>query len=255
MVKTGVDALWRTAYRRVVRSAFATVPFYRERWALGGRTEPRLGSGSAEGAVSTEDLVRAAVDLAPLAGGPTGFDPVRGLGGLLPLARPTAGDGLLVALEHPGARPVWDLPRGWRGCLVDAEVDDPALPEVGAALGAGRPVVAVGPDKALDGFTDRLPGGDRVHRVPRRALDRLDNGPYGVLHDPVLGYLGVLRDCGLWHLDWTRVYARRTRAGLAFTLLRQRSPRLVDALVGGGVPGRVEWCPRHGTPVVRTVAG
>jgi hypothetical protein len=68
----------------------------------------------------------------------------------------------------------------------------------------------------------------------------------------MLGYLGAFGECGRWHLDWPRVYARETDAGLAFTLLRQDSPRFVDVLVGAGVRGRVRPCPRHGTPVVHT---
>lgn len=255
MVIPGVDALWHAAYRRAVRSAFATVPLYRERWALDGRTDPDVVSGRrgrAEGATSTGDLMRAVVDLAPLSGGSTDVDPVRGLGKVLPWARPTGGPALVAVLGHPGARPPADLPRGWRGWLVAAEADDRALAEVGSALDAGRPVLAVGPGKEIDRFVRSVPGGERMAQVPRYEVDALGAGPYGLIHDPVLGYLGALRECGRWHLDWPRVYARRTTGGLAFTLLRQRSPRLVDALPAGGVPGRVEPCPRHGTPVVLT---
>jgi hypothetical protein len=89
-------------------------------------------------------------------------------------------------------------------------------------------------------------------RGPARELARLDGCSDGLIHDRMLGYLGAFGACGHWHLDWKRVYARETDAGLAFTLLRQHSPRLVDVLVGGGVPGRVARCPRHGTPVVHT---
>ena len=86
--------------------------------------------------------------------------------------------------------------------------------------------------------------------VPSRTLDELAGSGDGVLHDGILGYLGRIRDCGRWHLDWRQVYARETPAGLAFTLLRQRSPRLVDVLVAGGVPGAVRLCPEHATPTV-----
>jgi len=91
----------------------------------------------------------------------------------------------------------------------------------------------------------------RLDVVARRELSELDGGPNGLLYDRTLGYLGGLRDCGRWHLDWRRVHARETDAGLAVTLLRQRSPRFVDILVGGGVFASVARCPRHGTPVVR----
>jgi hypothetical protein len=178
----GVFGLWRATYQRVVRSSFATVPYYRHRWALDGRTDPVLvpgRTGTHGGATRPADAESALVDLIPLAGGRSEVDTSRGLGSVLGL-----------------------LPRG-------AEV-----------------VV--------------------------RALDQLDECPSGVIHDRMLGYLGVFGDCARWHLDWHRVYARETDAGLAFTLLRQDSPRFVDVLAGDGVRGRVAPCPRHGTPVVIT---
>jgi hypothetical protein len=66
---------------------------------------------------------------------------------------------------------------------------------------------------------------------------------------PTLDDLAVLRDCGLWHLDWRRVYARNTPDGVAVSLLRQRSPRLVDIVVTPG-QRRMVTCPRHRTPGV-----
>ena len=66
---------------------------------------------------------------------------------------------------------------------------------------------------------------------------------------PTLDELAVLRDCGLWHLDWRRVYARETPDGVALSLLRQRSPRLVDIL-GAPAPRRLVTCPQHRTPGV-----
>ncbi len=172
--------LWHAAYRRMVRSSFATVPYYRHRWALDGRTDPVLvpgRTGTHGGATLPADAENALVDLIPLAGGRSEVDPSRGLGSVLGL-----------------------LPRG-------AEV-----------------VV--------------------------RELAQLEDCQSGVIHDRMLGYLGAFGDCGRWHLDWHRVYARETDAGLAFTLLRQDSPRFVDLLAGDGVPGGVASCPRHGTPVV-----
>jgi hypothetical protein len=82
------------------------------------------------------------------------------------------------------------------------------------------------------------------------AIGELNRHPGALIHDPMLGFLGALRECGRWHLDWPRVYARETEAGLAVTLLWQRSPRLVDILVGDGVVAEVVRCPRHGTPTV-----
>jgi hypothetical protein len=224
----GAFGLWRAAYRRVVRSSFATVPFYRYRWALDGRTDPVLvagRTGTDGGAVHPADVERALVDLIPLAGGRGEADPSRGLGHVL-----------------------GRLPAGAVVAVLDGE------PAVAAELATGRVVVAVGSDKQLTRLIEAVPPAlaTRLHPRPRRELDRLDGVPHGVIHDRLLGYLGAVGGCGRWHLDWTRVYARETGAGLAITLLRQDSPRFVDVLVGGGVPGRVTPCPRHGTPVVRT---
>jgi hypothetical protein len=142
-----IGLLWRAAYLRQVRSAFRTVPLYRERWALDGRTDPVLvpgRTGTSGGAIEAKEAGRRAADLVPLSGGSV----------------------------HSGEN----------------------------------------------------------------------------LCEPLRAGLTERRSCGQSHVDWRRVYVRETDAGLAFTLLWQRSPRLVDILVG--VEGRVGTCPRHGTPVV-----
>jgi hypothetical protein len=205
-------------------------------------------------------MARKRVDLVPLAGGSAEFDPCRGLGPVLANARP-AGRGALVAVLDPAVRtPPADLPRGVRGCLLDPEsfpstaLPSTALTELVSTLRRNGKVIAVGPDKALGMLAAALPEdvATRVEAVPHRQLDELDGGPFGVLHDPALGYLGAFRECGRWHVDWRNVFVRVTSGGLAFTVLTQRSPRLVDILIAGGVRGRVEPCPRHGTPVVLT---
>jgi hypothetical protein len=158
-------------------------------------------------------------------------------------------------LDPRAGRPPADLAAGVRGCVLDPDtLTETALAALVTTLRGNGNVVAVGQDKAIGAFTAALPP-ELVHRVavvPHRELDSLDNGPFGVLHDPLLGYLGAFAECGRWHLDWTRVYARSTSAGLVFTLLRQPSPRLVDVVVAGGVHGTIASCPRHGTPVVLT---
>ncbi|MCR6481352.1 hypothetical protein M8542_00830 [Amycolatopsis sp. OK19-0408] len=252
MWNLGAGVWWRAAYVRAVRSAFATVPFYRERWALDGREDPVLvpgRTGTNGGAAPLAEAVHKLVDLVPLAGGAPRTEPARGLGRVLRTAR-AAGPGSLVVLLGPdGLRPPADLPKGVRGCVADPDEPSAAvLREVAAVLGRGDRVLAVGDDKAITAFTED----QRVEAVPHHELDSLDAGPYGVLHDPALGYLGALGGCGRWHLDWPHVYARPTAAGLAFTLLRQDSPRFVDVLPAGGVRGEIAPCPRHGTPVVLT---
>jgi hypothetical protein len=250
--------LWNASYRRAVRSAFATVPLYRERWALDGREDPVVVAGKMgtnAGAIGAEEAARKLVDLVPLAGGATEFDPCRGLGPVLRDARPPSPGTVVVVLGQVTCRPPADLPRGVRACLLDAEaLPDTALAELVSTLRRNGKVIAVGSDKAL-GLLTAAVGADvaaRLEAVPHRQLDELDGGPFGVLHDPDLGYLGAFRACGRWHVDWRNVFARNTSGGLAFTLLTQRSPRLVDILIASGVRGRIEPCPRHGTPVVLT---
>ncbi|MEU4252229.1 hypothetical protein AB0F15_32900 [Amycolatopsis sp. NPDC026612] len=235
-----------------MRSAFATVPFYRERWALDGREDPVVvpgRTGTNGGAAPLAEAVHRLVDLVPLAGGAARPDPARGLGRVLRTARAPGRGSLVVLFGPPDLRPPSDLPKGVRGCVVNP--DEPSasvLRELTSVLNRGHRVLVVGDDKAITAF----PEADRVDVVPHRELDSLDSGPYGVLHDPVLGYLGALGNCGRWHLDWPHVHARSTSGGLAFTLLRQDSPRFVDVLPAGGVRGEIAPCPRHGTPVVLT---
>ncbi|GHG19784.1 hypothetical protein GCM10017567_42980 [Amycolatopsis bullii] len=256
MWNLGAGVVWRAAYVRAVRSAFATVPFYRERWALDGREDPVVvpgRTGTNGGAAPLAEAVHKLVDLVPLAGGAPRPDPARGLGRVLRTARAPGPESLVVLLGPDGLRPPSDLPKGVRGCVADPNGPGASvLRELTAVLHRGHRVLVVGEDKAITAVTAAVPEAHRIEAVPHRELDSLDSGPYGVLHDPVLGYLGALGNCGRWHLDWPHVYARPTAGGLAFTLLRQDSPRFVDVLPAGGVRGEIAPCPRHGTPVVLT---
>ena len=249
---------WRRGYLRVVRSSFAAVPFYRELWALGGRTEPVLVPGRTGvdgGAVPASALAGRAGDLAPLAGGPVEIDPLRGLGPVLAEHLRVRAGALVVVVDAATPRPPVDLPAGVRSCVLDpGGLSGPyagMLDEVANHLRRGERVVAVGGDKDLDQLAAALPEAlvPGLTRAPVRGPEDLAApvGPVGLVAHPVLGVLGGLGECGRWHLDHARVYLRATPAGPAYTLLRQRSPRLVDILAGIGRPG---WCPRHGTPVV-----
>jgi hypothetical protein len=252
--------LWLAAYWRVVASSFRTVPLYRERWALSGRTDPVVVPGRTGvhgGAIPAEEALRRLADLVPLAGGDQHVDPMRGLGPVLASSHPLPAGALVAVLAPAGPRPPSDLPARVRGCVVDLDLlasqqAFPAIIELSNTLRRAGKVLATGEDKALAQLHAALPDelAARLDIVPMRELDGLDTGPGGLLHDPALGFLGALRHCGRWHLDWPRVYARPTSGGLAFTLLRQRSPRMVDILLAGGVAGAVAPCPRHGTPVV-----
>ncbi len=249
-----VDPWWRIAYRQKVASVFRTVPLYRERWALSGRTDPVVVPGRTgvhSGAVKKEDALRRLTDLVPLSGGTAAPDPQRGLGSALSARFSFRGGGLVVVLDKTDVLPPSDLPRGVTGCVLDLPSGpaESAWLALTVALRRGVRVIAVGGDKQLAELAEELPDdlAVRLDAVPVRTLRELDAGPYGLLHDSLLGYVGGLQQCGRWHLDWRRVYARETDAGIAMTVLSQRSPALVDILAGPGTLGR---CPRHGTPVV-----
>jgi hypothetical protein len=240
-----------------VRSTFATVPFYRALWALDGRTEPVLvpgRTGARDGATPSADARRNVIDLVPLAGGDAELDPCRGLGAVLTESAGLGKGDLVVVLDPAARHAPADLPDGVRGCLLapDRAGDEPAAftAMVNAARGDGR-VLVVGSDKELALLDAALPEdvAPRLTRIPRRELDQLDAGPYGVLHDPVLGYYGALGGCGRWHPD-EAVLTRETRFGPAFSLPQQHSPRLVDILPAAAEKVELGRCPRHGTEVV-----
>ena len=96
-----------------------------------------------------------------------------------------------------------------------------------------------------------------VLRLPIQAVvDRPDDlnaasPPPAVLHEPRLGYVGARKpECGQWHLDWRRVYARERDGQLTLSRLDQRRPTLLGLLVPGADHVRVDHCPRHRTPVL-----
>lgn len=256
-----VDRRWQAAYQRVVLSSFRTVPLYRERWALSGRTDPVVvagRTGAHGGAIQADEALRRQTDLVPLAGGEHQLDPHRGLGAVLAGSHAVPRGTVVAVLDPASPRPPADLPTSARGQVLDPRwlvADQPAAPELMELISVLRrdgTVVAVGSDADLSALATLLPdeAAPRLKVAPVRRVDGLVSTPGGLLHDPMLGYLGSFQRCGRWHVDWRSVYVRSTTAGLAFTLLRQRSPRLVDILVGGGVTGSVETCPTHGTPVV-----
>jgi hypothetical protein len=244
-----------------VRSSFATVPFYRAQWALDGRTDPVLvpgRTGARDGATPSALARRNVLDLVPLAGGSAELDPCRGLGPVLVTSVGLAAGDLVVVLDASARHAPADLPTGVRGCLLDPDRagDEPAAftAVVNAARNpnTGGRVLVVGTDKDLALLDAALPDdvAPKLTRIPRRELDQLDGGPYGVLHDPVLGYYGALGECGRWHPHEATVLVRETRCGLAFSLPRQHSPRLVDILPAAGDQAELGRCPRHGTDVL-----
>jgi hypothetical protein len=238
-----------------VRSSFATVPFYRAQWALDGRTDPVLvpeRTGARDGATPSALARRHVIDLVPLAGGDAELDPCRGLGPVLATSVGLDAGDLVVVLDATAKHAPADLPTGVRGCLIDpdrAGDESAAFTAVVNTARAGGRVLVVGTDKELALLDAAVPEDvvPRLTRIPRRELDQLDSGPFGVLHDAALGYYGALGECGRWHPHAATVLVRETRCGLAFSLPQQHSPRLVDILPGACDQVELGRCPRHGS--------
>jgi hypothetical protein len=240
----------------VIRQVFRTVPFYRERWALVSR-DPVLA----------DEVQRRRHDLVPLAGGAFAVNPYRGLGPVVSLTgRLSAGALLAVVTDLPPIGPVPGLAARTRlRCLPPAGF--PANPfdrrfirtaELISRLASGERVAVLGPEIELDRLVDVASAAATPSLLPlysAREQVPAHTQPGAVLRDWLLGYLGAFCDCGRWHLDWRRVYAADTEHGVAFTILPQASPRLVDVLLAPGLRMRVERCAEHGTPVLAPVAG
>ncbi len=86
---------------------------------------------------------------------------------------------------------------------------------------------------------------------PRLALPP-DATPGATAYDRLLGYVAVFGTCGQWHVAVPDFYVREAPGGVAFTALRRRDLRLIDIQLGTHVAVRLDSCPRHGTPVLRT---
>ncbi|MEV0625202.1 hypothetical protein [Nonomuraea wenchangensis] len=243
--------LWRLAYRRAVRAAFARVPFYRDQWVRAGR---ELGEPEP---TPSADLAGQLHRLCPF-GAPydAGAEPSLWIG--------PAAD-LRAALRTAGVRgraPVLEVgpavldrralgPFRRYGVLLAAgakvrnerrrrELNEPALR---LAAGAGRAVL-VGERAAVAEFLPALAG------IETRVLIRGNlNADGELIHDPHLGYYAARAGCGHLHLLWRRFHARTTADGTpAVTALRRRRPVLVDVVPDGAATlGR---CPVHGAPTL-----
>lgn len=269
-VRPFVERRGHSAYRRTVRSAFATVPYYRELWSLTEQGRPS----------TVEDLTAREPDLVPLRAGGARTVPWRGLeasvritrGSRLPRATRIVASGTRPADPAPSGRGghaagwasrvaavtewVGRIGRGGNGNqehpprgVTVAPAEDLA-DVVGALVASGSGVVAVGDHTELARVQASGPRVSTLVRCDPRELPSAAPEGGAVLYLPLLGYLGGLAPCGRWHLAVHQVYARplSDSGGVAVTLLHQRSPRLVDVSLGDSV--RLDRCPRHRTPVL-----
>lgn len=222
------------AYRRVVRHAFARVPFYRDQWVAAGRAldEPAP--------VPSAALAGQEHRLCPFA---RPFDPSREpslwIEGSLREA--------LSVVGAPRRVPVLEvrqavLDRRRYGVLLSEDalvVDETRRRELNAeALGRASRVVVVGES------APPLPGVE-VTLLRRVTLGHAEDGD--LVHDPHLGYFAARASCGRIHLLGRRFHAQGHPPAL--TALRSRRPTLVAVIPDDPGQTRLASCAEHGTPI------
>ncbi|MEU6711319.1 hypothetical protein ABZ897_07525 [Nonomuraea sp. NPDC046802] len=246
-------ARWERAYRRMVRSAFSQVPFYRDQWVRAGRAldEP-LPTPCAD---LTGQLHRLCPFAEPYDPGAEPSPWIGSAGDLRAVLVTSGADGRAPVLEVRRAmldRRRLGLSRRYGVLLASGakvmherrrrELNEPALK---LAATAGRAVV-VGEREAVAEFLPAL--ADIETRVVTRA-ELTGAGQNDLVHDPYLGYFAARAGCGHVHLLWRRFYARVVDGGsLAVTALLRRRPVLVDVMPDGVVT--LSRCPVHGTPIL-----
>lgn len=237
---------WHRRYRRAVATAFATVPYYRERWSLTTTADP----------VDVTEATARAEDLVPLRGGAATTPPFHGLREALRLAVPglPARAPLLVLIAAPatsdeagvggaekagtdstdstdsgvsgaaaaqsGAGIDGDAAAGSGASGGDGQVRAVSVADAAAALSApvGQPsnTAVVGTVEELAAL--RAAGVDLGaatlvvrHDIRTGLPDVAGDAPAAaatVLHDDLFRYLGASSDCGRWHLLWRETYVR-----------------------------------------------
>ncbi len=250
------ETWYEAAYRRRIDLAFATVPYYREIWAVAceRRTVPPPLR-----AIAVDDSLQR---LYPI-GAPPRHDFPPGTG------EPGA---LFDALRMTGT-----LPAGWhvfeiRESLLDwtqlaPGVDYTALlaqcataqPE---ARSHGENRFRAASQRVLVGSTAQLTeyaavwGPKRGTRAYVRGDWRLDLATDVpacglLLHDRHLGYSGArTQSCGFLHVNWKRYYVRQGNDSPLFTALQGNRPMLVEFAPPGAHAFSVNRCRVHGTPVL-----
>jgi hypothetical protein len=260
------DERGQRRYRRATRRAFARVTFYREQCAAAGRLldepEPtpvtalpqpphtlcpfaRPWSAEREPSLWTPSL-------APLAAALR----IAGCRGSAPVLE--VRDALLDHDRLPrryglGRRPAYRVLLSGAATVASPQRrDDLNREALTVAQTAGSGWVVVDP-AALADLPEVASGLLRpVHRVPVAAVAAQASSDSPVLlYEPPLGYLGG-RDpnCGHFHLDSPRVFARERNGLLTLSFPRSRRPTLLDIVPTGGDTVTAGRCPHHGVPVL-----
>ncbi|MFI6453011.1 hypothetical protein ACIBF6_15790 [Streptosporangium amethystogenes] len=260
-------ARWERAYRRIVKTAFLRVPFYRDQWVSAGRAldepEPtpsaaltgqlhRLCPFAQPFDASREpslwiDEGRELRDALSLVGAPS-RTPVLEVRAAT-LDRRALPRGVLSAwigprygvLLPPGAKV---LDEGRRRALnTDA---------LHIAAEAGRATL-IGERAALDALLPELDGIE-VNIVERMtAAHAVRSKRAGVVHDPHLGYFAAsATTCGRIHLLWRHFHAHPAGRALTVTALRRTRPTLVNVIPDDSGSLITAVCPEHGAPIVST---
>jgi hypothetical protein len=249
------ETWYEAAYRQRIDLAFATVPYYREMWAV-----------ACERLTVPPPLCATAVDeslqrLYPI-GAPPRHDLPPGTGG------PGA---LFEALRMTGT-----LPAGWHVFEIRESLLDWTRLAPGVAYTALLAHCATAQPEA------RSHGEKRLHAAPRRVLVgsaaqlneyapvwgpkrstraylrgdwtsglAIDEPAWGLLlHDRHLGYFGArTQSCGFLHVNWKRYYVRQGNDSPLLTHLQGDRPMLAEFAPHGAHTFSVNRCRVHGTPV------
>jgi hypothetical protein len=263
------DTRGQRRYRRAARRAFARVTFYREQCAAAGRLldEPDP--------TAVTDLPDPPHTLCPFARPWSAErEPSLWTPSLVPLARALRTAGCRAAvpvLEVRDALLDYDrLPRRgpgrrqpYRVLLSAAAVvaspqrrTDLHQEALAVAETAGSGWVVGTPSEIADVTTVTAGTAGLLRPVYRVPVATIAAGVPAdapvVVCEPLLGYVGARHpDCGQFHLDSPRVFARERNGLLTLSFPRSRRPTLLDIVPTGGDSVTVSDCPRHGVPVLQ----
>jgi hypothetical protein len=249
-----MSARWDSGYRRRLRLAVRTVPFYRELWQPGNGDNRTVSVTALDG----EEFRlcpfvrpwRASREPTLWSGDPIALRDVLRMTGKLPAYG--------TVLEFRQALVDWrwlGLNGPDFGVLLsnDAPVAEDSLRDRHNRLtlrtaAAEGPVLLVGTPEQLAAARKWDVTGD-LRPLVRQPVTAAADRSCLLVHDEHLGYLaGRHQECGEFHVNRRHFYVRRTAAGLAWTGLRRSRPTLVDVRPGGR--WTLAGCARHGVPIL-----